>query len=702
MPIRTVIARAEVERDENGRPVRLPGVVVDVTDRVLAEHARSVLATTLNEQSRTVETLLSSIADFAYTFDRDGRFVYANKALLDLWGLRLEDAVGRNFFDLQYPYDLAAKLQQQIKQVFDTRQPLSDGTAYTSPTGAGGYYEYIFTPIVDVDGSVPLVAGTTRNVTEQNHVLEALRESESRFRQLADAMPQIVWAAQADGTLDYYNRRWYEYVDLPPDAGDQARWDRYIHPDDLQRAYETWALALSTGMPYGVEFRVRRSAGEYRWFLVRALPIRDAQHRVTRWFGTCTDIEDQRRLLAQNEYLLQSERAARSVAEHASLMKDEFLATLSHELRTPLSAILGWSQVMRMRPMSGPDLQRGLEAIERNARAQTQLIEDLLDMSRVISGKLRLDIKPLQPGALVEAALETVLPAAVAKNITIDRDLQPGIELLHGDQDRLQQVLWNLLSNAIKFTPAGGNVRIALRSVNSSIRISIADTGQGIAADFLPHVFDRFRQADSSTTRKHSGLGLGLAIVKELVALHGGTVRVESAGENRGCVFTVELPLSPPQPQPVAEAPPPGMPTDSPARHGFADLAGLTILVVEDDADGRELIKRVLDECGARVLTAASAAEGLASIKADAPDLLVSDIGMAAMDGYEFLKLVRAADPSNGAAIPAIALSAFVRPEDKARALAAGYAAHVSKPADPSQLVATIATVAGRRAAGFP
>jgi PAS domain S-box-containing protein len=395
----------------------------------------------------------------------------------------------------------------------------------------------------------------------------------------------------------------------------------------------------------------------------------------------------------ERKQLLESERHARAEAERASAMKDEFLATLSHELRTPLSAILGWSQILRLRHAPG-ELEQGLETIERNARVQTQLIEDLLDMSRIASGKLRLDMQQLQPASLLEAAIETVQPAATAKGIRLEKTLDASAGPVSGDPNRLQQVVWNLLSNAIKFTPRGGHVHVGLARVNSSVAISVSDSGIGIKPEFLPNVFDRFRQADSSTTRVHGGLGLGLSIVKRLVELHGGSVRVESEGEGRGATFMVLLPCAPEQ-----GAREPEQARIAPAgRVGFklSDLSGVKVLVVDDEPDARELIRRVLTECEAEVLTAASATEALALLEHEAPDVLVTDIGMPEIDGYELLRRVRVLRSPHGRKIPAIALTAFARSEDRTRALRAGFLVHVSKPVEPAELVATVASVAGR------
>ena len=400
----------------------------------------------------------------------------------------------------------------------------------------------------------------------------------------------------------------------------------------------------------------------------------------------------------ERKQLLESERAARTQAERMNDLKDEFLATLSHELRTPLNAILGWSHILRTGPASTADLPRGLEAIERNARVQTQLIEDLLDMSRITSGKLRLDVQRIEPHTYVEAAVETVRHAAEAKRIRIEKVLDPTAGPVAGDPNRLQQIVWNLLSNAVKFTPKDGKVQVLLERVSSHIEISVSDTGIGIKPEFLPHVFERFRQQDASTTRTFGGLGLGLSIVKHLVELHGGSILVSSPGEDRGTTFVVHLPLS------VAHSHASQgerlHPRSSQGDSTFkaSDLGGLKLLVVDDDADARDFLERVLAECGATVSTTGSATEALALIERARPDLLVSDIGMPNVDGYELLRRIRALGQARGGRLPAIALTAFARSEDRTRALRAGFLAHVAKPVDPAELVATIASIAGRTA----
>jgi signal transduction histidine kinase/CheY-like chemotaxis protein len=399
---------------------------------------------------------------------------------------------------------------------------------------------------------------------------------------------------------------------------------------------------------------------------------------------------DNARLYEDVRRALEAEREARAEIERISIMKDEFLATLSHELRTPLNAVLGWAEILLARTPADSPLRRGVETISRNARAQTQLIEDLLDMNRIVSGKLRLDVQQLELATVARAAIDTVRPSAEAKEIRLRATLDPDAGPVFGDPHRVQQIVWNLLSNAIKFTPKHGRVDVVLRRINSHVELTISDSGIGIPAEVLPHVFERFRQADSSTTRKHGGLGLGLAIVKQLVELHGGSVRVESAGRDAGATFTVTLPVRAlsPAPEPV--------PRDEAASQVDVVLSGLTILVVDDDLDARELIALVLEAAHAEVITAASADEAFALLQTRRPHLVISDIGMPGRDGYQLMKEIRALPADAGGRTPGIALTAFARSEDRTRALLAGYQVHVAKPIDPHELVVTVGSLTGR------
>jgi signal transduction histidine kinase len=394
---------------------------------------------------------------------------------------------------------------------------------------------------------------------------------------------------------------------------------------------------------------------------------------------------------AEKRQLLENERTARNEAERASRLKDEFLATLSHELRTPLNAILGWSQLILAGKMKEEDIHRGLETIERNARVQNRLIEDLLEMSSIISGKVRLDMHLLDADSLVDAVMESLRPTAQAKQITLSRKTTPQSHLVMADSNRLQQVFWNLFSNAIKFTPAGGKIDVVVQASRFFLDIRITDSGMGIPADFMPYVFDRFRQADASLTRQYGGLGLGLAIVKQLVELHGGTVRAESAGTGKGASFIVSLPLAGRDEHLKADLVGP----EDTGRRKVPSFAGLKILVVDDELDARELIKRILTSRGADIITAASAAEGLEMVKSKHPDLIISDIGMPGKNGYEYIREVRNLQMEDGTYTPAIALTAFAHPEDKSKALDAGYQRHLSKPVDSFELLTTIGELTG-------
>jgi signal transduction histidine kinase len=395
-------------------------------------------------------------------------------------------------------------------------------------------------------------------------------------------------------------------------------------------------------------------------------------------------------LAADNAWLYRSSQEARKGAERANRAKDEFLATLSHELRTPLTPILGWTVMLRSGTLDQPGMLRGLEVIERNVRAQTQLIEDLLDVSRIVTGKLRVEVRPIELVPVVEAGLDAVRPSAEAKEIQLDVKLDPIESKVLGDPDRLQQVVWNLSSNAVKFTPKGGRIEVRLCRAESHVHLSVKDNGKGITADFLPYVFDRFRQADSTSTRKYGGLGLGLAIVRHLVELHGGTVHAESPGPDQGATFTVRLPLMEERVEPAK----PGQGTEG--RDASVRLDGVKVLVVDDELDMRDFLSVSLRQYGADVTALASVGEAVEALEREKPDVLVSDIGMPGEDGYALIRKVRALGPERGGQVPAAALTGFAQDEDTTRVLSAGYQVHLPKPVEPSQLAQVVGTLAGR------
>src|SRR5215204_162565 len=440
-------------------------------------------------------------------------------------------------------------------------------------------------------------------------------------------------------------------------------------------------------------------------------PIRGPHGKIVGASKIARDITEQRQARHALDEAYETTKSARAEAEKAaadnerlyrqaeesSRLKEEFLATISHELRTPLSAILGWARMLRLGQITKENETKALDTIERNARAQAQLVDDLLDVSRIITGKLRMDVRPSDPNSFIDAAVESVRPAAEARGVRLQKVIDTGAISIPGDPVRLQQVVWNLLSNAIKFTPRGGRVQIRSERVNSHLEIVVSDTGQGISAEFLPHVFDRFRQADQKTSRQHGGMGLGLSIVRHLVELHGGTVRAQSEGEGRGATFTVMLPIAPVyQVDSSGSRVHPGARDLLPADTGADRLDGLRVLVVDDEADTRELLKQGLEYCGATVKVVGSAAEAVDALVTFVPDILISDIGMPGVDGYDLVRQVRGLPANKGRRIPAIALTAYTRVEDRLHALRAGYDMHVPKPVELAELVAVAASVARR------
>ena len=526
-------------------------------------------------------------------------------------------------------------------------------------------------------------------------LIDLERKSETRFRALTDSMPQCVWAARKDGEIYYCNRVWTEYAG--PDSG-MSFFDA-VPDEELEEVRNAWREAVHGGPPLDREQRLRRHDGHYRWHLCRVVPERNEHGAVVGWIATATDVDQQKRIEQSNASLLQSEKEARQSAEIANRAKDEFLATVSHELRTPLNAILGWTRMLRSGAVEEKAMSRALETIERNARSQTQLIEDILDVSRIIAGKLRVDIRRIDLHAVVRAAMDAVRPAADAKGVELVADLSPDSTEFVGDPDRMQQVTWNLVANSIKFTPRGGRVRVELSREQSQVQLVVTDTGAGISRDFLPHVFDRFRQADSSITRTQGGLGLGLAIVRHLVDAHGGTVQAHSDGPGTGACMTVRLPLRAVAPDEASE-PPPGGAAPFPQVPAPQLLAGLSVLVVDDEFDARELLTAVLTSYGAAVRSAASVEEAVVLLHERVPDVLLSDIGLPGEDGYALIRRVRALGAAAGGTVPAAALTAYASADDRRRALTAGFQTHATKPIEPATLALLVASLAGRSADG--
>lgn len=523
-----------------------------------------------------------------------------------------------------------------------------------------------------------------RQATQLAAINTELSKSEERFRTLCACSPLGIYLADVEGHCTYMNPRCQSICGLTVAENLVDAWQRLVHPEDRDRVVGDWLAWLKTGQEFSTEFRLVCHE-TVRWINVQSSPMFSDLGKLIGHVGTMRDVTDRKQAEEERGRLIH-EQVARQEAERANQMKDEFLAILSHELRTPLNAILGWSKLLRAKKFDQETIDKALETIERNAKSQAQLIEDILDVSRILRGKLNLNLHPIQLESTIELVMDSLLPLAEAKSIVIELACSPGVGAVIGDSDRLQQVVWNLLSNAIKFTPEGGEVEVRLESVGDEAQIQVIDNGVGIASDVLPYVFDRFRQADSSTTRSYGGLGLGLAIVRHLVELHGGTVSAENNAD-KGAKFTVSLPVVEGNPEGAGD----GWSELNDATEALPTLANVQLLLVDDDDDTREFLIALLEQEGAIVRSVASVAEALAALEDYWPDVLLSDIGMPVADGYELIARVRKMEVHRGGKMPAIALTAYAREEERQRALEAGFQMHLSKPVEVDELIAEVA-----------
>ncbi len=548
-------------------------------------------------------------------------------------------------------------------------------------SGADGYLTHPIEP--------PVLIATVNAFLRARQAETAFRQSETRFKAVFDSALNGVAVLSSSGQFIEANPALCSLLKLDDESLQLRTLFDFVAPSEQPIATEMWKQ-LTLASRWEGQFPLQRDDG-VQLHLAWQMSGLPSGHRI----AMVNDIGDQLRYEQEREAILQSERNARMEAEHANRLKDDFLATLSHELRTPLTAIVGWSQLLNMGDIDESTLREGLETIERNALAQSQMIADLLDVARITSGKIRLEIEQVYPAEILEAAIRAVLPAADAKEIRLVKALDPMAGPISGDASRLQQVFWNLLTNAIKFTPKQGRVHIALHRRKSHLEIRVADNGAGLAPELLTSIFERFRQADASTTREHGGLGLGLAIAKQLVELHGGTIHAESPGPGQGATFIVSIPVAPIH-RLESDGALAGSQNDSSRTLNPISLTGVNILVVEDDADSRTLLRRIISGAGASVAEAASAQHALQILStAGCPDLIISDVGMPHKDGLQMMQEIRALGFSV-AHLPAIALTAFARAEDRRRSLLAGYQVHLTKPVDPLELTAAIASLLGR------
>ena len=642
------------------------------------------------ELNARADLVLRAVHDQFLVVDESWRYVFVNDAVCEVSGLARERLLGQRIWDL-FPDIVGTELEAAARRVRERKQ-LETVEYYHAPWQRWFDNRIYPTP----DGGVAFLIVER---TERKRADAALRESEERFRTLVSIITDVPWTTDAAGEFVAPQREWEAYTGQSWEEMRGSGWNDALHPEDRAGAQKLWQHACQTGSMYESTGRLWHArSGGYRHCVARAAPLRDEGGTLRAWVGTYTDVHDAKTrelalsaLATEREELLAAAERARAEAETANRAKDEFLAVLSHELRSPLNAMLGWVQILRSAGASEAMVARAVDTLERNIWAQAQVINDLLDVSRITTGKLELERARVDLAAVVAGAVESMRPAAAGKRLALELSIRGDGLDVEGDAARLQQVAANILHNAVKFTPEGGRVSVALREADGHAVLEVEDTGQGIEAELLPSVFDRFVQSESSTTRRHGGLGLGLSIVKQLTVLHGGTVRADSAGPGRGARFTVALPLAPRTPRTRPERPAPERP---PAP---ADVASLDILLVEDDGDSRKALGLLLARSGARVRTVASVREALVAYAARPPDVLVSDIGMPDEDGYALIRAIRAREESSGRRTLAIAMTGFASRLDHETALRAGFDAHVGKPFEAEALLERVRVLAAGR-----
>ncbi|OKH42877.1 hypothetical protein NIES2101_32130 [Calothrix sp. HK-06] len=650
---------------------------INITDRKQVELALRQSETTLNA------FIASSPIAIAF-FDRNLRYIHANEALATVNGIPLSEHLGRTLWEVLPQW--APIVTPILEQIMQTKEPLlnQEVVGATNPADIIRHGLVNYFPVCLPDGEVIGLGATLIDITERRRAQEALRRSEERLRisqELSlDAFTILDSVRDETGAIvdfvwTYVNPKAAEIIQRPvKNLLGQGLLEVLPGNQTNSELFERYVEVVETGVAHDIELSYNTN-GIVGWFRNMAVKLEDGLAI------SFSDITARKQAEAEREQLLQREQAAREEAETANRIKDEFLAVLSHELRSPLNPILGWSKLLQQGKLDQKATRRALETIERNAKLQTQLIEDLLDVSRILRGKMALNICPFNLVTVVESALETVRLAAEAKQIQIQTFVTLDNALVSGDGTRLGQIVWNLLSNAVKFTPDGGDIKIYLDKIGNYAQIQVKDTGKGINPDFLPYVFDYFRQEDGKITRKFGGLGLGLAIVRHLTELHGGTVDAASPGEGQGATFTVRLPL-----MAVATVSEPEIST----ANQSVDLSQLRILVVDDEKDMRDLVQIILQQKGAQVTVAATAAEALMLFDRQLPDILISDIGMPDMDGYTLMQQIRQRSPQQGGLIRAIALTAYAAEYDQRQALLVGFHKHIPKPVEPEALVNAI------------
>jgi PAS domain S-box-containing protein len=711
-------------RNESGEPLCYVGIKRDITERRQVE--RALLR---NEAQLTDFFENSAIA--MHWVGPDGTVLRVNEAELDMLGYSREEYEGHNIAEFHIDQNviediLTRLLAGEVLQNYDARLRCKDGSTKQVRINSSGYFE---------DGKFVHTRCFTRDITDRKRtesrlalqyavtgILSESPDFASSAQQILQATCDTLdWSVGALWRIDPQTEmmrcvdichaaspatpefdRLTQSLELKKSLGlpgkiwelGQPIWVNNLSADDT---FPRAAVAAREGLRGAFGFPILLDNEVWGVIEFFSPEIREPDEELLKLVagigGQIGQFTQRKRAEGDRAELLERERAARADAERANRLKDEFLATLSHELRTPLNAVIGWARMLTSGRLDRENSKHALEVIERNAWAQKQIIEDILDVSRVITGKLQLNLSPVDLVTVVDAALDAVRPAMEAKEIKIETIIDANLRLISGDQDRLQQVIWNILSNAAKFTPNGGRVEISVSQTASHVFLRVKDTGPGIDPTFLPHVFERFRQADGSTTRTHGGLGLGLAIVRHLVELHGGTIAVEN-GADQGAIFTLRLPLPSGELRPETLVGAAAAARES--QSGPASLEGLRILVVDDEADAMDLIGVELAQCGAKVTGVTSAEEALKALELGKFDLVISDIGMPKVDGYELIRQIRKREEGGERRIPAVALTAYARVQDRMQAIMAGFSTHIAKPVEANELVTVVASLAGR------
>jgi PAS domain S-box-containing protein len=616
--------------------------------------------------------------------DLEGRIFTWNAGAEKMFGYLKEEIIGENFSTLFTPEDRRLDMPGHELENARTRGVAEDFRWQVRKDGSRFWAAGFVDPLRDQAENLIGYVKVAYDATERKLAEETLIESEADFRAVFNlAGTGKALADLRTGKLLRVNQKLCDITGYSGDELLSMTIQEVTRPEDREQDFAIYQRMLSGAGAYETERHYMRKDGSAVWIYFNVVALRNERGNPIRAAASVIDITRRKHAEEQLEEALARERDARGEAERANRSKDEFIAMVSHELRSPLNAILGWTTALRQARHDERLHNRGLEIIERNARMQSQLIEDLMDTARARSGKLKLEVRPMNVMEAIEKAEEVVRPAAEAKGISINTRLDRNAGQITGDPDRLQQVVWNLLSNAVKFTKEGGRVEVRLERVDPYVQITVSDTGQGIKPEFLPYVFDRYQQAETSGGRRSAGLGLGLSLTRQLVEMHGGSVAAESEGEGKGAAFTVRLPV-----RAIYTAEAEGAPTS-----GKKTLAGVLAVVVEDDANARVLITTVLELSGARVTAFGSAREALTLLTDDTaphPDILISDLSMPGEDGYSLIRKLREWERKHGGALPAVALSAFGSAQDRIRALEAGFQTHVAKPTEPAELVVVV------------